>query len=108
MAPTLYGLRSEAVSPRQLSFHHMKTYGMMQTMGQMSAPRCQHMAGGQYPPMKPMRDPKMGMAEAMMYPTRIEPKVQASHVIQWTGVLAARCLEPARTRTKMFLPQSYG
>jgi hypothetical protein len=58
-------------------------------------------------PIKDVSDPKMGMALATMYARMVMPKVQLSQTIQWVLVLAVKCFEPRRTRTRTYFPGIY-
>lgn len=58
-------------------------------------------------PINDTRPLKIGIPLAMTYATTVIPKVHPIQDAQWVKVLAARCLEPRRTRTKTCLLASY-
>lgn len=79
----------------QLSYSHMQPIGWNDIRVPSSAP------------IKDTRPLKTGMALAMMYATTATPQVLLSQTTQCTTVLAVRCLELRKTRTKTCLLGSY-
>lgn len=77
----------------QLSYSHMPAMGWKHIGVPSSAPTSE------------TRSLKTGMALAMMYAIIEMPNVQPIQAVQWMRVLAVRCLEPWRMRTKMYFAE---
>lgn len=75
----------------QLSWSHMHPIGWNESDVASNAP------------IRETSPPNMGIPLAIKYATTVIPKVHPIQDAQWVKVLAARCLEPRKTRTKTCL-----